>query len=292
MRVLITGAHGQLGHELLRLVPDGFQVVGMSSTDLDITDSVKVTAVVEQLKPKLVINAAAYTAVDKSESEPERAWAINCNGIANLALVAERIGIPVFHISTDYVFSGNTQEPYREADKTIPASVYGASKLDGEKQLLTHCSRHLILRTSWVFGAHGNNFVKTMLRLGQEREQLGVVADQYGCPTSAASIANALWILANQYRDQGALQWGIYHFSGVPVCTWYDFALKIFQQAHELKVLPRVPEVHAITTVDYPTPAKRPTYSVLDCSKLKQLYGIESSDWRGELGNVLQQLMD
>ncbi|MNZ94404.1 dTDP-4-dehydrorhamnose reductase [compost metagenome] len=228
--------------------------------------------------------------MDKAESEPERAWVVNRDGVANLAIAAERLGIPVFHISTDYVFAGDAREPYRESDPVGPTGVYGASKLGGEVMLAANCSRHLILRTSWVFGAHGNNFVKTMLRLGREREELGVVADQHGCPTSAASIARALWTLAVQYRDHGALQWGVYHYAGTPACTWHEFALEIFRQAHELGLLERVPVVRAIATADYPTPATRPAWSVLDCSKLHAAHDIAQADWREELGLVLREL--
>src|SRR5690606_4440758 len=168
MRVLITGARGQVGYELLRLAPDGFDVVGLGSGDLDISDASAVLREIEHVQPRLIINAAAYTAVDKAESEPGRAYAVNRDGPANLGRVAERLGIPVLHISTDYVFAGDATQPYRESDPVGPAGVYGASKLAGEQALAGACSRHLILRTSWVFGVHGNNFVKTMLRLGRE----------------------------------------------------------------------------------------------------------------------------
>ncbi|SEJ25801.1 dTDP-4-dehydrorhamnose reductase [Pseudomonas linyingensis] len=290
MRVLITGARGQVGHELLRLAPEGFQVHGLGSTALDIGNAAQVAKVVAEFQPQLIINAAAYTAVDKAESDAERAWAVNRDGVANLAIAAERLGIPVFHISTDYVFAGDAREPYRESDPVGPTGVYGASKLGGEVMLAANCSRNIILRTSWVFGAHGNNFVKTMLRLGREREELGVVADQHGCPTSAASIARALWTLAVQYRDHGALQWGVYHYAGTPACTWHEFALEIFRQAHELGLLERVPVVRAIATTDYPTPATRPAWSVLDCSKLHEAHDIAQADWREELGLVLREL--
>ncbi|AOE83166.1 dTDP-4-dehydrorhamnose reductase [Pseudomonas sp. TCU-HL1] len=290
MRVLIAGARGQVGHELMRRVPEVFEAVGMGSTQLDLADTEQVAAVVNNVQPQLIINAAAYTAVDKAESEPERAWAVNRDGVAHLAIAAEGLGIPLLHISTDYVFAGDAREPYRETDPTDPTGVYGASKLDGEVALAANCSQHIILRTSWVFGAYGNNFVKTMLRLGREHEELGVVADQHGCPTSAASIASALWSLASQYREQGSLQWGIYHYGGSPACTWHGFAQEIFRQAHGRGLLGRVPVLRAIATADYPTPAKRPAWSVLDCSKLRQAHGIAQADWREELGLVLREL--
>lgn len=292
MRVLITGANGQVGKELLALVPEGFQAVGYGSEQLDITKHEQVFAVVKDINPALIINAAAYTAVDKAESDTEQAYKVNCDGVRNLALAAAGTGIPVFHISTDYVFAGNKAQPYTEEDLTLPTGVYGASKLAGEQALAAECAQYVILRTSWVFGQHGNNFVKTMLRLAQEREQLGIVADQHGSPTSAASIASALWQLAQQYRAKGGLQWGIYHYSGAPACTWHDFAQEIFRQAYAKGKLQRIPVLQAITTLDYPTPAKRPANSVLECKKLKQLYEISSSDWRDDLGQVIEQLVN
>ncbi|VVO90012.1 dTDP-4-dehydrorhamnose reductase [Pseudomonas fluorescens] len=290
MRVLVTGAQGQLGHELMRSAPLGFDIVGMGSAELDLSDAERVAMLVAELQPQMIINAAAYTAVDKAESETERAWAVNRDGVAHLAVAAERLSIPLLHISTDYVFAGDAHEPYRECDATGPTGVYGASKLGGELELAAKCSRYMILRTSWVFAAQGNNFVKTMLRLGRERDQLGVVADQQGCPTSAASIARALWTLAMQYRDQGSLHWGTYHFSGAPACTWHEFALEIFRQGHQHGLITKIPQVRGINSADYPTPAKRPAWSVMDCSKLRETQGIAQSDWRQELTDVLVEL--
>lgn len=288
MRVLITGARGQVGYELMRLVPSGFEAIGMGSAELDISDAGRVVDAVERVQPQLIINAAAYTAVDKAESEPERAYAVNRDGVAHLAAAAQKLAIPLLHISTDYVFAGDASVPYREQDTTAPTGVYGASKLAGERALMAGCSRHMILRTSWVFGTHGNNFVKTMLRLGHERDELSVVADQHGCPTSATSIARALWALAQQYRDVGSLRWGLYHYSGIPACSWHEFAQEIFKQAYGVGVLPRVPMVRGIATAHYPTPAKRPAWSVLDCSRLQDVHGIASADWREELQSVLR----
>nr|WP_067286494.1 dTDP-4-dehydrorhamnose reductase [Marinobacterium profundum] len=290
MRVLITGAQGQVGAELIRLAPAEFNVTGLGSAQLDISDSDQVARTVTQLQPQLIINAAAYTAVDKAESDSERAYAVNRDGTGLLAQAAERAGIPLLHISTDYVFSGDAQAAYTEADITAPTGVYGASKLAGEQALAEHCSRYITLRTSWVFGATGNNFVKTMLRLGQERKTLGVVADQYGAPTAAISIAQALWKVARDYAASGTLPWGVYHFSGTPSCSWHDFAVAIFEQAQQLGLLSESPQINAITTADYPTPAKRPANSVLSCSKLQQAFGIEQPDWRADLHRVLEAL--
>ncbi|MDT4827427.1 dTDP-4-dehydrorhamnose reductase [compost metagenome] len=290
MRVLVTGARGQVGYELLRRVPVGFVLTGLGSSELDISNGEQVQEAIARLRPQLIINAAAYTAVDKAESEPQRAYAVNRDGVANLAKAAADASAPLLHISTDYVFVGDANEPYREGDATGPTGVYGASKLAGEQALADLCAQHLILRTSWVFGVHGNNFVKTMLRLGRERSELGVVADQRGCPTSAASIAEALWRVAVQIREQGTAAWGIYHFSGAPACTWHEFALEIFQQTQTLGMIERQPLVKAIATHDYPTPAKRPAWSVMDCRKFEHTFGIAVPDWRHDLMDVLQEL--
>lgn len=290
MRVLITGAHGQVGHELLRCAPAGFEVVGLGSAELDIANAEQVAEVIARVQPRLIINAAAYTAVDKAESDAARAFAVNRGGVSLLACAAERLAIPLLHISTDYVFAGDAAEPYRESDPTGPTGVYGVSKLAGEQALAEHCSRYLILRTSWVFGAHGHNFVKTMLRLARERDELSVVADQHGGPTSARSIAATLWQLAQLYVRQGELTWGVYHFSGLPSCSWHGFAEEIFRQAHEQGLIARVPTVRRIRTEDYPTPARRPQWSVLDCSRLNSMFGIAIPDWRLELADLLCQL--
>lgn len=290
MRVLITGARGQVGFELLRLAPAGFEVTGLGSAELDIADADQVAAAFARYRPQLVINAAAYTAVDRAESEPERAYAVNRDGVAHLAGQAALLGAPLLHLSTDYVFAGDADVPYREVDGVAPTGVYGASKLAGERALAAGCPQHMILRTSWVFGAHGNNFVKTMLRLGREREELGVVADQRGGPTPAAEIARALWQLAERYRAQAELPWGLYHFAGQPACSWHAFAEAIFAEALELGLLARAPRVRAIATVDYPTPARRPAWSVLDCGKLMDACAITQPDWRVGLREVLGEL--
>lgn len=290
MKVLITGAAGQVGYELMRQAPAAFEVSGLDSSKLDITQQPLVESTVSEYAPDLIINAAAYTAVDKAETDSDRAWAVNRDGVNYLAVAAEERGIPLFHISTDYVFAGDADIAYRESDPTDPTGVYGASKLAGEVALAAACSRFLVLRTSWVFGAHGNNFVKTMLRLGAERESLSIVADQRGGPTSAASIAAALWQLAERYHREQVLPWGIYHFSGEPYCSWFDFAQNIFQQASQLGILSKLPELSAIATVDYPTPAKRPAWSVMDCSKITEQLGVKVPDWKKDLTLVLEEL--
>lgn len=287
VKVLITGAAGQVGSELVKLAPADFEVVGYNSSELDITNAQQVQQIVAEQAPALIINAAAYTAVDKAESDGERAYAVNETGVKNLAQAALALNIPVFHISTDYVFDGTATEPYKETDLVGPTGVYGASKLAGEQALANSGVKHIILRTSWVFGAEGNNFVKTMLRLGKERDTLGVVADQHGCPTSAASIANVLWQLAQKYTAEDELPWGIYHFSNAPATTWYGFACEIFEQAVKAGVLKRKPVVQPITTAEYPTPAKRPAWSVLDCGKIEDVLNTKDPVWKLEVTKLL-----
>lgn len=228
--------------------------------------------------------------MDKAECEVERAWAVNRDGVLHLAMAAERPSIPVLHVSSDYVFAGDAREPFQECDRTEPTWVYGASKLGGGLALAEKCSRHIILRTSWVFAAQGDNFVKTMLRLGRERDQLSVVADKRGCSTSAASIARALWTLVTQYRNEGSLHWGTNHFSGTPACTWHDFAVEIFRQEYPQGLINKMPTVRSINSAVYPTPTKRPAWSVMDCSKSRETQGITQPDWRQKLTDVLVEL--
>lgn len=292
MRVLITGAHGQVGQELMHSAPASWQVSGFGSKELDIRDAQLVLDTVQKLQPQLIINAAAYTAVDKAESDQDCAYAVNQHGTRNLAAAAQRFDCPLLHISTDYVFDGKHNQPYTEHDTPAPNSVYGDSKWQGEQAITAICRQHIILRTSWVFGLHGNNFVKTMLRLGQQHDVLSIVSDQVGGPTSARSIAQALWQVARQYQSSGDCPWGTYHFSGAPTCSWYDFAEEIFAQAAELQLITNIPRLKAITSSDYPTPAQRPAYSVLDNTKINQQLNIAQSDWKNELNSVLRALKD
>lgn len=289
-KVLVTGAQGQVGSELIKSAPSNFTVIGLKSNELDITNALQIKAAMAKYQPDLIINSAAYTAVDKAESDTEKAFSVNERAVELLALAAKEVDIPLFHISTDYIFDGKAKTPYKESDLVNPTSVYGSSKLAGEQALASVHAKHIILRTSWVFGANGNNFVKTMLRLGKERDELGIVSDQYGCPTSAASIASALWQLALMYNEHSTLSWGVYNYSNSPTCTWYDFALEIFNQATSLKMLTDRPTVNAITTKDFPTPAKRPAWSVLDVTKIESLLGYKVPHWKEELSDVLRQL--
>lgn len=292
MRVLITGAHGQIGQELLHSAPQAWQVHGLSSSELDITNAQQVMTIVQALQPQLIINTAAYTLVDQAESNSLQAYAVNQYGAANLAKAAEVLDCPLLHLSTDYVFSGKHTHPYTEQDAAAPCNIYGSSKWLGEQAIRESCTQHIILRTSWVFGLYGTNFVKTMLRLAQELDALSIVSDQVGGPTSARSIAQVLWQITRQYQSSNSCTWGTYHFSGGPACSWYEFADEIFKQASELKLIKRSPVLSPINSSDYPTSAQRPAYSVLDSTKINQQLNMTQSDWKAELKLMLYALKD
>ncbi len=284
-KYLITGANGQVGSQLVAQLSGKAEVFAADRNELDITDRERVLQTVRQFRPDFIINAAAHTAVDKAESEPELAHAINATGAENLAIAAQEVGATILHISTDYIFDGKGETPYRETDPVAPQSVYGASKLAGEQAVQAACERHIILRTAWVFNEQGGNFVKTMLRLGASRDTLGVVADQFGSPTYAGDIAAALITICKKINNQSNV-YGVYHFSGSPYVSWHGFAAEIFAQAVAQGVLSKAPTLNAITTADYPTPAVRPANSRLDCGKIYATFGIEPSDWRKALLNV------
>jgi dTDP-4-dehydrorhamnose reductase len=283
--ILIAGAGGQVGHALAT-ADSPHQLIALPRSQLDITDSSQVIEVIAQNRPDIVINAAAYTQVDRAEEDRDNAFAINRDGVANLARACEQAGIPLLHISTDYVFSGEETGAYGENDEVAPRSVYGASKVAGEVELRAALERHINLRTSWVFSATGSNFVKTMLRLGHERDELGIVDDQHGCPTSARSIAEVLLMIADRYLQGGDIEWGTYHFCSQPETTWYGFARDIFRLASGYENL----RLKAIATSEYPTPAARPMNSVLNCSKLISSFGFLQPSWVDELRMVLAEL--
>ena len=287
IKLLIVGAQGQVGSCLREQASaQGWQSLAVDRAELDITDPVAVSRLIADWQPQVILNAAAHTAVDKAESDVDASYAINRDGPAHLAAAAEAVGAVLLHISTDYVFAGDKEGLYVETDPVSPQGVYGASKLAGEQAVMAGCSRHLILRTAWVFGEHGNNFVKTMLRLAASRDSLGIVADQFGGPTYAGDIAAALLVMAQQALAPDFSQWGIYHFAGEPHVSWYDFANAIFHEASVQGVLARLPAVKGIATSDYPTPARRPANSKLDCQKIQQVFGIAPSDWRQALKNI------
>lgn len=297
MKILVTGVHGQVGHALLQTLDGHHEIVALDRTQLDLTDADAIRRVVQSIRPALIINPAAYTAVDKAESEPALAHAINATAPAVMAEEAAKLNAGLIHFSTDYVFDGNKDTPYVETDAVNPLSVYGRSKLAGEIAIQSIGLPHLILRTSWVYGPHGKNFLKTMLRLAAERDQLNVVADQWGAPTSSNAIATAVNQLLKVWQMHVASQSGVYHFTNSGSTTWHGFTCAILD-AYEAQAarlgLPglkiKADAVGAITTADYPTPAVRPHNSRLDQTKLNQTFGVALPAWEQSLQAVMQQI--
>jgi len=288
MKVLITGANGQLGWELQRTRPDNWQIIAFSHSELDIVDGNAVAAIFQKHKPDLVINAAAYTAVDKAENEKKKAFAVNAEGAANIARASRDVSARLIHVSTDFVFDGTKSQPYLPGDKVNPLSIYGASKLLGEQDVWAATqNRTLIVRTGWIYSAHGNNFVKTMLRLMGERDRLGVVADQVGTPTWCRDLARAIYGLAKKTDLHG-----IFHWADAGVASWYDFAVAIQEEARHLGIIQNQISIKPIRTEDYPTPAKRPAYSVLDKTSTWEVLGYTSSHWRNSLRLMLNELKE
>lgn len=291
MKVLATGGGGQVGTELARRGGGGrAEVIALKRADLDITDATAVREVMRRVRPDVVVNAAAYTAVDKAESEPDIAFAVNRDAPGAIAVACADIGAPLIHISTDYVFDGGKTGAYAEADPVRPLGVYGESKEAGERAVRDALDRHVILRTSWVYAAHGGNFVRTMLRVGAERDQLKVVDDQTGTPTFAGDIADAILAIVDRIAGgNGSAGWGTYHYTAKDHTTWHGFAEAIFSTAEAR--LGRRPTLEAIPTSAYPTPAKRPMNSVLDCAKIDTVFASPRRHWREGLAEVLGDLL-
>lgn len=297
-RILVTGGAGQLGTELRRSRhPNGWQVVTIDRNDLDLTDTAAVTAKIKEQPWAVVINAAAYTAVDKAESDIVAAWAVNAMAPAAFGAACAQAGIPLVQVSTDYVFAGdkpllNDTESggaWSVADPVGPLGVYGASKLGGELAVRTSGARHAIVRTAWVVSAHGANFVKTMLRAGAERDTLHVVDDQFGCPTAAADLAQALMTIAIRLADDATAPVGTFHFSNAGAISWAGFAREIFRQS----AARGGPAAHVVSipTSDYPTPARRPANSTLDHAAIKAAYGIIPRPWPDALADIIDEMI-
>ncbi len=296
-RILLTGINGQVGHALKSKLSQ-HEVIALSREQLDLTKTHDIKRIVREIKPDLIINPAAYTAVDKAESEPELAYAINAIAAQILAEEAARLNAALIHFSTDYVYDGSKTSAYTETDAVNPVSVYGKSKLAGEEAIRQVALPHLILRTSWVYGAYGKNFLKTILRLAAERDSLRIVGDQVGAPTSSASIANALVELVNHWQISDENQAGVYHFSNTGETSWHGFACEIVGEYNRLVATKNWPalkvsvdNIAAITTVDYPTPAARPANSKLANTKLKNTFNVELPSWQQGLQQVMQTLI-
>ncbi|GHU95666.1 NAD(P)-dependent oxidoreductase [Bacteroidia bacterium] len=286
-KILVTGANGQLGNELRALAAQhsAMQFVFTDLPQVDITNAQQISEEVMQICPQVVINCAAYTAVDKAESDPAAAALINAAAVQHLAAACAAVDAYLIHISTDYVFDGLAHTPYREEDATHPQTVYGITKLQGEKEALKY-AKSIVVRTAWLYSSWGNNFVKTMLRLGSSQPCVRVVADQVGTPTYAADLAAALLQIVCRITAQPAnFVGGVFHYTNAGVCSWYDFAVDIMQRAHLACT------VQAIATKDFPTPAKRPAYSVLHKQKIVQCYGVSVPHWQASLEKCLRLLL-
>jgi dTDP-4-dehydrorhamnose reductase len=283
--ILVLGAGGQVGREVLARHR---AAIGLSHRELDIRDGDRMMAAIVAAAPAVVINAAAYTAVDKAESERDLAFAVNRDGAANIAAACAARQIPLLHLSTDYVYDGTKTSPYVETDPVAPLGIYGASKLAGDEAVRARVDRHVILRTSWVFAADGVNFVRAILRRGRQTGEVRVVDDQHGGPTPAGAIAEAL-IAIGAALEAGNRAWGTYHFSGAPVTSWCGFARAIFAEAQPL--LGKHVSVTPIATADYPTASRRPANSVLDCGKIKRVFGVGQPDWRGGLAGTIATML-
>jgi dTDP-4-dehydrorhamnose reductase len=302
MKLLLTGAKGQVGWSVQKQVREQanagaatIEVIPTDLEELDIADLNAVQVFCDQERPDIILNAAAYTAVDQAETNRELAYKVNAEGPKNLAQVSAERGIPLLHISTDYVYDGIKTSAYIESDPIAPHSVYGETKAQGDEFVsgMGDSNTWLILRTAWVYSAHGNNFVKTMLRLAAERDEISVVSDQQGNPTCATDIAAAMLEVINLIGQGEKVPSGIFHYTGQGATNWYEFTVEIFRQAHELGMITRVPTVHPISTKEYPTPAKRPANSVLDCAKIQAgLPSVKLPRWQDSLGIMLRELRD
>ena len=290
MTILVVGDRSMLAQELLPCLQQaGFVAIGHSRPALDITQVASIEAVFEAVRPDICINTAAYTAVDKAESDTAAAFAVNRDGIARLAVTCRAAGTALVHLSTDYVFDGTAPRPYREEDAIAPLGIYGHSKWAGEEALRRFHQEHLIVRTAWLYGYHGTNFVKTMLRLAGERQVVQVVHDQHGCPTWTRDLARALTVLCQRLTQaRHACPWGTYHFCAAGQTTWYDFARAIFAQTRSPEAL-KIQRVEPIPTTAYPTPARLPAYYVLDCSKIHAALGISPRPWQDSLHDCMQE---
>lgn len=298
MKILVTGKNGQLGSELQKTCPSNIELICFGSKELDISNAEQVNELITAHAPDIVINAAAYTAVDKAETDTERAYAVNEQGAANLASACKNTNAKLIHISTDFVFDGTKTMPYEAGDATNPLGVYGASKLAGEQAISNVLGADAtIVRTAWVYSVFGNNFVKTMLRLMNEKEQLGIVGDQVGTPTWAASLAEMLWSLTakNSTQNDDILSENsnkaiIYHWTDAGVASWYDFAVAIQELALDKGMLTKAIPISPIPAVNYPTPAKRPAFSVIDKTEAEIASGVKTIHWRKQLSSMLDEL--
>lgn len=290
LRLLVTGASGQVGGELLHTLAPFGTVIAPSRTQMDLADPASVRDFIRDAKPHWIVNAGAYTAVDRAESEPALAHAINAESVGVMGAEAKLLGACVLHFSTDYVFDGSGTTPWRESDPTGPLGVYGASKLAGEEALLASGGAAYIFRTSWVYGATGKNFLRTILRLAREREELRIVADQHGAPTWSRDLANLAAHVVSLPGDETSQARGVYHAAGAGETTWAGFAEEAIRLTRQREPGPRLATVIGISSAEYPTPAARPANSRLNCGKLEAAFAWSMLDWRDSLQRVVEDL--
>jgi len=292
MKLLITGARGQLGRELTEQGRTRCGTIqAPAEEDLDIVDLAKVARVIALHQPDVVINTAAYTRVDQAEDEADAAFAVNQTGCANLARVCANHRIPLIHISTDYVFDGRKGSPYFETDPISPLGVYGRSKARGEIEISSRLKEHIIIRTSWLYGQFGQNFVKTILKLAETKESISVVSDQFGSPTNAADLASTLLTIADRLRSPAKGYWGTYHYCGRGIISWHAFAQKIVELARLYADI-RTVRVDAVSSAAYPSRSARPAFSALDCSRIRRRFGINTQPWQVSLEDTIRKLLN
>jgi dTDP-4-dehydrorhamnose reductase len=290
MKILITGSEGQLGWELLRQAAFfNIEAVGLDLPHLDITDESSIKKIFKKHKPDMLVNAAAYTNVDRAETDKKACFAVNVSGPEKLAAVCRNNGIPMIHISTDYVFNGAGKIPYSEKSRVKPVNIYGQSKADGEKSVRNVLDNHIILRTSWLYGVHGQNFVKTVLKLGKEKEVIGIVSDQFGSPTSAADLAETILAIASRIMNKSEIAYGTYHYCGEGITSWHGFAEAIIETVKTYSPV-ITHHIKPLTTGEYPTKARRPAFSALDCSLIYNKFGIIPKPWRKSLEAVIWRI--
>jgi dTDP-4-dehydrorhamnose reductase len=290
MKILLTGGNGQLAYDIKKSACSPYSIISLTHQECDITQSTSINNAIASHKPDFIINTAAYTAVDKAEIETETARRVNQEACKLLAISCKKHHIPLIHLSTDYVFDGQSQLEYTETDTPNPLNYYGLTKLKGEQEIQHYCTQYIILRVCGVFGIHGQNFVKTMLRLGKEREILSVVNDQITCPTPANDIALTVLTIMSQLKTQ----FGIYHYCSTPIVSWYDFATEIFEIAKQYphyQSLMKLKEIKPIHSDQYPTAAKRPAHAILNCDKIKSTFSIQQPSWKAGLEKVIHQYL-
>ena len=292
-RILLTGADGQVGREIRNQASQcDFEIICLNKNELDITSQESLRLNINKYLPSIIVNAAAFTSVDLAEEEKSLSQKINAEGPFNISKLCESKGILLVHLSTDYVFNGNKYGPYEENEKEDPINHYGKTKYDGEKAIRSSLCKHIIIRTSWVFGVNGNNFPKTIIGLSQKLKKLKIINDTLGSPTSARSIARLVIIICKQYFQKGSLEYGIYHFTNQPQVSWHDFALSVLEVSQKVGLLDEVPEVTGISSEEYESKSLKPKNSVLSNSKVTSVFDIKIDHWKDELLYTLQGIKD